>query len=188
LPKENKGRIEQGEERRKESMKHFLTLTVVAAIALLCSTAMAVTVTYGPHAGAGAKDSLYAYLANGSLVELYWAGADDAIGGGDDVLVDSTTIGFGFKFNGEWWRIGVGVPYDTIETEVEYLYARVYNAATALAATESSEGSGTETLVAVVAQTPPTPQTMYFDNLRTVPEPTFMLVSGLALLLLRKKK
>jgi hypothetical protein len=180
LPKKNKGRNEQGEERRKESMKHFLTLTVVAAIALLCSTAMAVTVTYGTSAGAGARDSGGVFLPNGSLVELIWTGADNAIDGGDDAVVATTTIGFGFRFNGEWWTPGVNVAVAAGDN----LFVRVYNAAM----TESSQNSGTEMVFTVPAQVPPTPMTILADNMVTVPEPTFMLVSGLALLLLRKKK
>ena len=161
----------------------FLTLIVTAVI---CHVGLAVTVTYGTSAGAGARDWNGIYLPNGCLVELRWAGVDDAIGGGDDQVVDTTSIGFGFRLNGEWWKPGVNVGGDA-GMEGSLLYVRTYDAATAEAATFSTEGMGVEFLYEVPSQTPPTPCTIYCDHMRTAPEPSMFFLLMLSLPFLRRK-
>ena len=170
-------------------MKLTIKVLTVFAITVISCGVMAATVSYYPEEGRGAKDNGGAYLAFGNLVELRWAGPDNAIGGVDDQVIDQATIGLGFKTNGEWFRTGAQIASPAGD-EGSLLYVRVYNAADAISATETSEFGSGEALSAIPAQVPPTPLTIFANDLVTgpIPEPSFMLVSGLAMLLLRKKK
>jgi hypothetical protein len=190
-------------------MKNLLTTAAVIALVLACTSAMALTLTinYGSGTGTGAKDIDSSFLvgnkyplfppptqdfANSDLVELWWAGSDDAVGGGDDVLIDSTVIGWGRigagTASGEWTKeISTGeIASVTTNNKV---YIRVYND---VQANKGSAQSGTgpagnqDVLFNITSELGV--NTISAPNWQVVPEPTFMLVSGLALLLLRKRK
>ena len=158
-------------------MKRTVLLLTLIVTTVVCNIGFAVTVTYGTLPGQGARDSGGMYLAEGSLVELRWAGADDAIGGGDDLVVDTTSIGFGFKTNGEWWKLGVNVD----QPAGEFLYIRAYNAPTAGGATEIIEDGY---LHAIPSQSPPTPMSIYYG----IPEPSLFVLAMASLTLLTRRK
>ena len=187
-------------------MKKLITTVVVIAVALMCTGAMAlnVDINYGSGSGTGAKDSGATYLVGHmyplfpaptidwtqDLVELWWAGDDEAIGGTGadaDQLIDEVVIGWGrlgpvtTSASGEWTAEVTTSLLDSV-TEDNKVYVRVYDKAKADKATALSVASD---LIAITSDT--SVNTITTPNL-IIPEPSIMLVSGLALLLLRKRK
>ncbi len=154
-------------------MKRIIILLTVSVMAVFCASAMAVSVTYGTNPGEGLKDSGGTYLQNGDLVELRYAGADGVMGGLDDVVDATTTIGFGFKTDGEWWKPNVTVN----RPAGNKLYIRAYDAPTVGGATESQSS---------ILYTVPSQASM--TCIWQIPEPSLMLIYGAGLLLLKKKK
>jgi hypothetical protein len=192
-------------------MKNLLTTVAVMAMVLFCANAMALTLTinYGSGTGTGAVDiggspylvghkySLFPTptqdFVNSDLVELYWAGSDDAVGGGDDVLIDQTVIGWGRIGSGDAageWTKEISTTVLSSVTTNNKVYIRVYND---VLANKGSAQSGTgdspanqDVLFDITSDL--AVNTIVAPNWEVIPEPTFMLVSGLALLLLRKRK
>jgi hypothetical protein len=183
-------------------MKKLITTVVVVALALVCTGAMALTLTinYGSGAGTGAKDDGGNYLVGDKigmgatqrfdlwdLVEIYWAGNDDAIGGGDDVLLDQTVIGWG-RFgagtaSGEWTKEFTTTELASVTTH-NLVWIKPYDD---IRANKGSAMWDESDLVPITAELGV--NTVRVPNLVTdIPEPSIMLVSGLALLLLRKRK
>jgi hypothetical protein len=181
LPKKNKGRNEQGEERRKESMKHFLTLTVVAVTLLLSISASAVTVSYAANNPNGVRDSSLAFLEAGDLIEIMkevgtkdvlWAPVDDVV-----LLTAAIEDGITLPF-----LQGKGLFQGSQETAGastgDLLYLRIWN-------TEEDEQAIGPSAVVLATGT----VELSGDSLVTapIPEPS-ILIGCLALLLLKRKK
>jgi hypothetical protein len=171
------------------------------------------TITYKSGDGTGAKDQGGTVYLTGSshfmvsekwgscdLVQLIWAGADNTIDAlttsigpeDDDEVVSETVIGFGYTsdpVNGQWTKTVTGnLPTGYNDATANKFYVRVFNDIKAnVGPGDYYDDSG---LTAITA--PTTPTTIVAANLQTdtliVPEPSFMLISGLALLLLRKRK
>ena len=184
-------------------MKKLIILATVAMFAL-CSSAMAVTITYGSGFGGGAKDeggvllegsmnySPYGgeYLGVNPLVELLKqvGTMDNPLVGGDDVLLNATTIGAGLyavPFNGEWMKT-----VDVALVVGDPIYVRIYNGADTAGPSSTYVGTSAATPLTTVAGGQPSDYQYWFPGVQTnipIPEPTIML-AGLALLLLKKKK
>ena len=155
---------------------------VVAVMLFVCASAGAVTIGYSSN-NVGATDSGATALATGDLIEIIYAGADGLIDGGDDALLFNGAVDDGVpiflmgngNFDGSQNTAGV------VTGDVVYL--KVYNGPTTAAPECATSGTivigptGFDQIVApgLVTST-------------CIPEPSIMLVSGLALLLLRKKK
>jgi hypothetical protein len=173
-----------------------LSAIAVVAVALLCTTgAYAVTISYNT-GGVGCTDDIGGYLQGtfmgGDLVQLLDAGADgvpnDIIGPtvapiGDDVVIHTTHIGAGFgSTNGNF-----NAALNTTEVSPgDKIFFRVFD--------DAAPGPGNyyQNSQVVSVKDPLSGDTSLVDGgLQTtiplVPEPS-MLIAGLALLLLRKKK
>ena len=160
---------------------YFLAFIVTVVI---CLDGLAATVSYGSETGHGVLDWYGNYLSNGSLVELRWAGYDQYIGGGDDLVVDTTSIGFGFRYNGEWWKAGAPVSGDA-GMEGSMLYVRVYNASTVAAAAFAVHSD----LYEIPSQIPPTPMVIYCNDYNyPIPEPSLFVLVLLSLPLFSRQK
>ena len=157
-------------------MKKLVTLI---AVMLVCANAASVTIQYSS-AGSGAKDSSLTALAGGDVIDIYKVvGTQDAYWPlGDDLYLGSGQVdGIGVPF----FLAGQGLFEGAINTAAaasgDSVYVRAWNTGmteTAVSQSALIDLTGNVTISApgLVAQ--------------IIPEPSLML-SGLALLLLRKR-
>lgn len=170
-------------------MKKLIATAVVMAFVLISTGAMAITLTinYGSGDGTGAKDNGGAYLRPVDLVEIYWAGNNDAISGSDDVLLDQTEIDWGRfgggTYVGEWTKEFTTTTIPSV-TEHNYVYVKVYDDKQANKASAMFGFSSLHQVTSFLGV-----NTIRTPNLVTnLPEPSIILVSGLALFLVRMKR
>ena len=167
---------------------------VIAAMLFVCASAGAVTIGYSSNS-VGATDSGGTPLPTGDLIQIIYAGPNGLIDdwcpyndmiGGDDVLlfngaIDDGIMTFPADMTGHG-NFDSSQNTSAVQTG-DVVYLRVFNAPNTAAATEGATRgtltigpTGYDQIVAPGLITEP------------IPEPSIMLVSGLALLLLRKKK
>ena len=159
-------------------MKKLITITVVAML-FVCTSAMATTISWGT-ASSGAKDNGGAWLLTGDLAQLWQDDDEDGIGANDDLLA-TAAIGDGFgSTNGNFFS-----QVDVTVNPNDVFYIKVYDAPTAAGAMWGFSATTTipsEVPVGVIGVAGP-------GMITNLPEPSsLILVSGMALLLLRKRK
>ena len=189
-------------------MKLTITVLAIAVLAIACSIANAVTITYATSVGGGIKDSDNATWLEGSfqfmidftagdyVALIEDAGLDgkdniQAAGGaaviGDDVLVTDSIVGYLMAMNGEF--NGAGSATAAIG---DAFYLRAFNDR------KANLGAGdwyweSELYYITEGTVPGTPGDLDiiiqggYTDLEIIPEPSTLLV-GLSLLLLRKKR
>jgi hypothetical protein len=191
-----------------------LGILVLLALFAMSTSAVAVDITYGSGAGTGAKDESGAWLegiinpdpliwdgeyldpnTGNPLVLLFKVvgGQDPGACQEDDELLDATTIGAGkflTPFNGEWSKVA-SIPV----LLGDQIYVRLFNncdECPECGGVHSTHWTQTAPVeIHTVQGGTPADYVYNFPNLQTlnpcIPEPS-ILIGGLALLLLRRKR
>jgi hypothetical protein len=188
-------------------MKKLGILALVTAL-VISTGAMALDITYGSGVGTGAKDEngvllegiinpvtfFGEYLGVNPLVLLLKVVGDQDPGScvDDDEVLDATTIGAGrffTPFNGEWEKQA-----DIAVQLGDEIYIRLFNNSEECLECGGNSTYWTQTApvaIHTVSGGTPDDYKYWFPGLQTdtqcIPEPTILL-SGLALLLLRRKR
>ena len=165
----------------ERTMKTTTTIfAVVLGMLAICNVAMAATINWGTN-GVGAKDTWGSWLVLGDLAQLWQDVNKDGmdpwgIVGGDDVLLDTAAIGDGYmQMNGNFyadhtmtWGVNPG----------DRFYIRLFDEP----APDDDFWYWNGIIITAPDPVPPVLAVIF------VPEPSFILVGGLVLLMVRKKK
>ena len=158
-------------------MMKLITITLVAML-FVCTSAMATTISWTTN-GSGARDADGTTpLEAGDLAQLWQDVGKDGIGGGDDVLLDSAGVHDGFlQTDGNF-----AADHTMTVSPADVFYIKVFN-------TPDTSGMWGFSATTVAPSTVPAVLAVVGPGMVTnIPEPSIMLVSGLALLLFRKRK